>query len=276
MNTWKKALSICLSGIAMAACDKIDTKASRDLKTQKDKVSYGIGLDIGKSFKQQSLDSKDIDLDKLRIGIQDAMGGVKPLLSDSQLSETMMSFQKEMMARQDSVNRKKGEDNIKAGQDFLAKNGKEAGVVTLPDGLQYKILTPGTGKKPDSTNTVTVNYVGTLIDGTEFDSSIKRGQPVTFPVNGVIKGWTEALQLMPVGSKWKIVIPANLGYGERGAGQKIGPNSTLIFEVELISIADAAKPDMSMPAGHPGAAAPSAKPSAAKPAAAPAAKPAAK
>lgn len=261
MNTWKKALSICLSGIAMAACDKIDTKASRDLKTSKDKVSYGIGLDIGRSFKQQSLDAKDIDLDKLRIGIQDAMGGVKPLMSDSQLSETMMSFQKEMMARQDSVNRKKGEDNIKVGQDFLAKNAKEAGVVTLPDGLQYKIITAGTGKKPDSSSTVTVNYTGTLIDGTEFDSSIKRGQPVTFPVNGVIKGWTEALQLMPVGSKWMIYIPSSLGYGDHGAGQKIGPNATLIFEVELVSIADPSKTEATMPAGHPG------KPAAAKPAA---------
>jgi FKBP-type peptidyl-prolyl cis-trans isomerase FklB len=249
MNTWKKALSICLSGIAIAACDKIDTKASRDLKTSKDKVSYGIGLDIGKSFKQQSLDAKDIDMDKLRIGMQDAMAGTKPLMTDSQLSETMMSFQKEMMARQDSLNRKKGEENIKAGKDFLAKNAKEPGVVTLPDGLQYKIITAGTGKKPDSTSTVTVNYTGTLIDGTEFDSSVKRGQPATFPVSGVIKGWTEALQLMPVGSKWMVYVPAELGYGERGAGQKIGPNSTLIFEVELISIADASSP-AAMPAGH--------------------------
>ncbi len=258
MNTWKKTLSICLSGIAMAACDKIDTKASRDLKTQKDKVSYGIGLDIGKSFKQQSLDSKDIDLDKLRIGIQDAMGEIKPMLTDSQLSSTMMAFQKEMMARQDSVNRKKGEANVKAGQDFLAKNAKEPGVVTLPDGLQYKIITAGTGKKPDSSSTVSVNYTGTLIDGTEFDSSVKRGQPVTFPVNGVIKGWTEALQLMPVGSKWMVYIPAALGYGEHGAGQKIGPNAALIFEVELLSIVEPAKPESStpaMPAGHPGAAA---------------------
>jgi FKBP-type peptidyl-prolyl cis-trans isomerase FklB len=270
MNTWKKALSICLSGIAMAACDKIDTKASRDLKTQKDKVSYGIGLDIGKSFKQQSLEGKDIDLDKLRIGIQDALGAVKPMMTDSQLSETMMAFQKEMMARQDSVNRKKGEDNIKAGQDFLAKNSKAAGVVTLPDGLQYKIITAGTGKIPDSTSTVSVNYTGTLIDGTEFDSSIKRGQAVTFPVTGVIKGWTEALQLMPVGSKWMVYIPSALGYGDRGAGQKIGPNATLIFEVELVSIADPTKTESAMPAGHPGAA--SSKPSA-KPAAA-AAKPA--
>ncbi len=276
MNTWKKALSICLSGIAMAACDKIDTKASRDLKTQKDKVSYGIGLDIGRSFKTQSLDVKDIDLDKLRIGIQDAMGGSKPLMSDSALQETMMGFQKTMMARQDSVNRKKGEDNIKLGQEFLAKNAKAPGVVVLPDGLQYKIITAGTGKKPDSTSTVSVNYTGTLIDGTEFDSSIKRGQAVTFPVNGVIKGWTEALQLMPVGSKWMVYIPSALGYGDHGAGQKIGPNATLIFEVELVSIADpAAKTEGpgAMPAGHPSM---PGKPAAAAKPAAPATKPVAK
>ena len=265
MNTWKKAVTICLSGIAMAACDKIDTKTSRELKTSKDKVSYGIGLDIGKSFKQQNLDTKDVDLDKLRIGIQDAMGGVKPMLTDTQLQETMMTFQKEMMARQDSVTKKKGEENIKIGADFLTANGKKPGVVTLPDGLQYQIITTGTGKKPDSSATVTVNYVGTLIDGTEFDSSIKRGQPVTFPVGGVIKGWTEALQLMPAGSKWKLFIPSGLAYGEHGAGQKIGPNATLIFEVELITVTDTPKPDAA-PAGK----------AVAKPAAKPTTKPAAK
>ncbi len=278
MNTLKKAWTICLSGIALAACDKIDTKGSRELKTQKDKVSYGIGLDIGRSFKQQNLETNDIDLEKLRAGIQDALSGSKPVMSDSQLTETMMGFQKSMMARQDSTNRKKGENNKKTGEEFLAKNGKEAGVVTMPDGLQYKILTAGTGKKPDSTSTVSVNYVGTLLDGTEFDSSIKRGQPVTFPVNGVIKGWTEALQMMPAGSKWKIFVPSNLAYGERGAGAKIGPNSTLIFEVELISITEAPKTEPAKPEAAPKAskaekpAKAEAAPKAAKAVAAPAAK----
>jgi FKBP-type peptidyl-prolyl cis-trans isomerase FklB len=223
------------------ACDKIDTRSgsgSRELKTQKDKVSYGIGMDIGQSFKQQALSEKDVDFDKLRMGILDVVGGTKPLLTDSQLQTVMMDFRKELMERQDSVNRKKGEENMKAGEEFLAKNGKEAGVVTTASGLQYKVITEGKGKKPDSGSTVTVHYTGTLLDGTEFDSSVKRGQPATFPVNGVIKGWTEALQLMPMGSKWKLFIPAGLAYGQRGAGQKIGPNSTLIFEVELISIVD--------------------------------------
>jgi FKBP-type peptidyl-prolyl cis-trans isomerase FklB len=259
MNTWKRACAMGLAVIAATffACDKIDTKGSRELKTMKDKVSYGIGLDIGRSFKQQNLAMADVDLDKLRMGITDALSGTKPALSDSQLTETMMAFQKEMMARADSTNKrkaeenkKKGEENAKLAAEFMEKNAKEPGVVTTPSGLQYKIITEGKGPKPDSSSTVTVHYVGTLLDGTVFDSSIKRGQPVSFPVGNVIKGWTEALQLMPVGSKWKLFIPPALGYGERGAGEQIGPNSVLIFEVELISLGDANAP---APGGKPSA-----------------------
>jgi FKBP-type peptidyl-prolyl cis-trans isomerase len=243
MNSINKYWAAGLAVFAMTACDKIDTKsASRDLTTSKDKVSYGIGLDIGRSFKQQNLGASDIDMDKLRTGIQDAMGDVKPLLTDSQLTETMMTFQKEMMARQDSLSKKAGEDNLKKAQEFLAKNGKDSSVVTTASGLQYKVLTEGKGPKPDSSSTVTVHYVGTLLDGTEFDSSRKRGQPVAFPVGNVIPGWTEALKLMPVGSKWMLYIPPTLGYGERGAGKQIGPNSALIFEVELIALGDSTKP----------------------------------
>lgn len=228
-----------LVGMALVGCQKAENDAEvRTLASEKDKVSYAIGLDIGKSLKQQNLDSSDVDLKKMRAGIFDALTGAKSVLSDSQLNATMMAFQKTMMAKQDSLNKAKGEANQKASDAFFAKNGKEAGVVTTPSGLQYKIITEGTGKKPDSTNTVTVHYAGTLLDGTEFDSSIKRGQPVTFPVTGVIKGWTEALQLMPVGSKWKLFIPSSLGYGPRGAGGQIGPNAALIFEVELLSIAE--------------------------------------
>jgi FKBP-type peptidyl-prolyl cis-trans isomerase len=253
MNTWNRASAMGLAVLAASffACDKIDTKGSRELKTQKDKVSYGIGLDIGRSFKQQNLAATDVDLDKLRMGITDALTGAKAAMSDSQLTETMMAFQKDMMARQDSTNKKKGEENAKAAADFMAKNGKDSGVVTTASGLQYKILTPGTGPKPDSSSTVTVHYVGTLLDGTEFDSSIKRGQPVAFPVGNVIKGWTEALQLMPVGSKWKLFVPPALGYGERGAGKQIGPNSALIFEVELIALGDASQPPAGKPAADP-------------------------
>jgi FKBP-type peptidyl-prolyl cis-trans isomerase FklB len=237
------AIGLVLGAFALGACDKIDTGAgSKELKTDKDKVSYGIGLDIGRTLKAQSLGGDDLDLNKLRQGMQDALSGNKALLSDSMLQTVMMSFQHQMMAKQDSLNKKSGEENLKAGQEFLAKNGKEAGVVTLPDGLQYKILKEGTGKKPDSSSTVSVHYVGTLLNGTEFDSSVKRGQPATFPVTGVIPGWTEALQMMPVGSKWKLWIPSKLAYGEQRRGKDIAPNSTLVFEVELLSIQEPEKP----------------------------------
>lgn len=253
MNTWKRACAMGLAVVSATffACDKIDTKGSRELKNQKDKVSYGIGLDIGRSFKQQNLAAQDVDLDKLRMGITDALNGVKPILSDSQLQATMMTFQKDMMARQDSTNKVKAVENEKAAKAFFEKNAKEPGVVTTPSGLQYKVLTEGKGPKPDSGATVTVHYVGTLLDGTEFDSSIKRGQPVSFPVGNVIKGWTEALQMMPVGSKWKLFIPPALGYGEHGAGKQIGPNSALIFEVELLSIGEAQNP-AGAPSSKPG------------------------
>jgi FKBP-type peptidyl-prolyl cis-trans isomerase FklB len=264
MRIRHRAIGLVLGAFALGACDKIDTGAgSKELKTEKDKVSYGIGLDIGRTLKAQSLGSEDLDLGKLRQGMQDALSGNKAMLSDSSLQQVMMGFQQKMMAKQDSLNKKKGEENLKAGEAFLAKNGKEAGVVTLPDGLQYKILKEGTGKKPDSSSTVTVNYVGTLLDGTEFDSSIKRGQPATFPVTGVIPGWTEALQLMPVGSKWKLWIPSKLAYGEQRRGKDITPNSTLVFEVELLSIQEPEKSSgaskmPAAPAGKAGAKAPAA------------------
>lgn len=232
-----------LAGLALTACDKIDTGAgSRDLKSQKDSVSYGIGMDIGQSLKSQNFETSTLDLDKLKFGIQDKVGGAKLLMNDSQMQAVLMSFQQRMMARTDSVNKAKAETNEKAGAEFLAKNAKEAGVVTTPSGLQYKIVTEGKGKKPDSTSMVTVHYTGTLLDGTEFDSSVKRGQPATFPVTGVIPGWTEALLMMSEGAKWKLWIPSKLGYGPQQRGPTITPNSTLIFDVELISLGAAEKP----------------------------------
>ncbi len=203
------------------------------LKNQKEKVSYSIGLNIGRNvggdLKKQSI---DIDPNILAKGFQDALAGAKPLLTDQEIQETMATFQKEMMAKQAET----GKKNKERGEAFLAENKKKEGVKTLPSGLQYKVIKAGTGKKPKLSDTVTTHYRGTLIDGTEFDSSYKRGQPATFPVSGVVPGWTEALQLMEEGAKWQLFIPPNLAYGERSAGGVIGPNETLIFEIELISI----------------------------------------
>ncbi len=215
--------------LASQAC--ADQKTT--LKTQKEKVSYSIGIDIGNSMKKQSL---DIDPNTLSRGIKDALSGNKPLLSDKEMQETMTQFQKEMIAKRAESMKPQAEKNKKEGEAFLEANKKKAGVKTLPDGLQYKVIKEGTGPTPKATDKVTVNYRGTLINGTEFDSSYKRGEPATFPVNGVIPGWTEALQHMKVGSKWELFIPANLAYGEHGAGQVIGPNEVLIFEVELLGI----------------------------------------
>ena len=220
-------LSLGLLSVSAYAAEKAD------LKTQKDKVSYSIGLDIGKNLKDQSI---EIDPKMLAEGVQDAISGGKRLLTEEEVKGVMMAFQQEMQAKAAAKAKVVGDKNLKEGEAFLAENKKKKGVVTLPSGLQYKIITAGTGKKPKATDTVTTNYKGTLIDGTEFDSSYKRGQPASFPVGGVIPGWTEALQLMPVGSKWQLFVPSTLAYGPRGAGQQIGPNATLIFEVELLSI----------------------------------------
>jgi FKBP-type peptidyl-prolyl cis-trans isomerase FklB len=217
---------IVLAAIPAMAADK------KELKTQKDKVSYAIGLDVANSLKKNEL---DVDPDILTSAIKDVLSNSKPRMTDQEAKETLMVLQKDRQAKQQERNKVLGEKNKKEGDAFLAKNKKLEGVKTLQSGLQYKVITEGKGKSPKASDTVTVNYVGTLIDGTEFDSSYKRGQPVTFPVGGVIKGWTEALQLMKEGSKWQLVIPADLAYGEQGR-PGIPPNSVLIFEVELISI----------------------------------------
>jgi FKBP-type peptidyl-prolyl cis-trans isomerase FklB len=203
------------------------------LKTEKDKVSYAIGVNIGKSMRK---DTVDIDPAIFSRGMKDALAGGKLLLTDDEMKAALTKLQSDLRAKQEEAMQKAGEVNKKTGEDFLAQNKTKEGVVTLPDGLQYKILKEGTGPKPAAADTVVCNYRGTLIDGTEFDSSYKRGQPATFPVSGVIKGWTEAVQLMPVGSKWQLFLPADLAYGNRGAGPDIGPNAALVFEVELLSI----------------------------------------
>lgn len=218
--------AVALSGAAFAA-------DAPELKSDKEKLSYSIGMDIGEKLKQQSI---DVDTELLARGLKDRYGGGKTILTEDEARQAFTEFQKQQMAKQAETMRILSAKNRADGEKFLAENAKKEGVKTLPSGLQYKEITPGKGKSPKATDNVTTNYRGTLIDGTEFDSSYKRGQPATFPVSGVIPGWTEALQLMKEGGKWQLFVPSNLAYGERGAGREIGPNATLIFEVELISV----------------------------------------
>jgi FKBP-type peptidyl-prolyl cis-trans isomerase FklB len=216
-----------LAGSASAADPKMT------LKDDKDKVSYAIGLNIGKSMKQEGL---DINPDALAAAMKDVFAGAKAQLTDEEVQQVMQDFQKKMMAKQMAAREEGLGKNKAEGEKFLADNKKKEGIKTTASGLQYKVITAGTGKTPKATDTVKTHYRGTLINGTEFDSSYKRGEPAEFPVNGVIKGWTEALQLMKEGAKWQLFIPSELAYGERGAGRDIGPNSTLIFDIELISV----------------------------------------
>jgi FKBP-type peptidyl-prolyl cis-trans isomerase FklB len=201
-------------------------------KDQREKLSYCIGLDVGENLKKQEI---DVDTKLLIKGLTDGLSGTTAL-TDDEIKEVFTTFQKEMETKRNERQMKLAEKNKTEGEAFLASNKAKEGVVTLPSGLQYKELTAGNGSSPTASDTVIVNYRGTLIDGTEFDSSYKRGQPLKIGVSGVIPAWTEALQLMKVGAKWQLFIPANLGYGSRGAGQIIGPNAVLIFEVELIGI----------------------------------------
>jgi FKBP-type peptidyl-prolyl cis-trans isomerase FklB len=201
---------------------------SPQLKDQKDKVSYSLGLNIGFNLGRQNI---SINPDALTAGIKDAIAG-KPQLTTDQVKETMAAFEKDMMEKQKAA----GEKNAAEGTKFLEENKKKEGIKTTASGLQYKAIKDGTGAQPKGNDTVTVNYRGTLINGTEFDSSYKRGQPATFPLNGVIKGWTEGLQLMKTGSKYQFFVPANLAYGDRALGPDIAPNSTLIFDVELLGV----------------------------------------
>jgi FKBP-type peptidyl-prolyl cis-trans isomerase len=209
------------------------TQTAPALTTQKDKFSYALGMNLGTNLHKQSV---PVDPNILLRGLKDALAGGKTALTEDQARAALMEVQNEMRKKQQEEMHAAGEASKKEGDAFLAANKAKEGVVTLPSGLQYKILTQGTGPKPTATDSVVCNYRGTLINGTEFDSSYKRGEPTTFPVSGVIKGWTEALQLMPVGSKWQLFVPSDLAYGERSPGPEIAPDSTLIFEVELLSI----------------------------------------
>src|SRR5438067_6483210 len=243
--------SILLSAVALSfAVSVLAEEKPPQLKDLKDKASYAIGLNVGFNFKRQNV---DVNQDAFSAGFRDAVSGKKPLLSEQEVRDTMMAFEKDMQQKLSETAQK----NAGEAEKFLAANKTKEGVKTTASGLQYKVMKDGSGAQPKSSDTVTVNYRGTLTDGTEFDSSYKRGQPATFAVSGVIKGWTEALQLMKVGSKYQLFIPPSLAYGDQGR-PGIPPNSLLIFEVELM---DVKSPQA--PAAAPGGA-PSASPSAKK------------
>ncbi len=231
-------------------------------KTQKEKVSYALGMAFGRNMKSQGI---DLDPDTFVKAYKDVLSEAKAAMTDEEAQQTMSAFQVEMVAKQQAEMKKKGDEQKAKGEAYLAENKKKEGVHTTTSGLQYKVVKEGDGKKPTAGDSVTVNYRGTLVDGTEFDSSYKRNEPASFPVSGVIPGWTEALQLMKTGSKYEIVIPSNLAYGETGAGGVIPPNATLVFEVELISISPPAK-TAAKPSGQTGnkATGPSAKQTKAK------------
>ena len=222
---------VAVFGISLMASTAL-AAATSELTTPIDKASYAIGMDIATSIKRNSV---EVNPDVLSKAIKDVFTGQETQLTDQEAKTVLLDLQKEMQAKKQAESVALGNKNKTEGAAFLAENSKKEGVKTLPSGVQYKVITEGKGKSPGIADTVTVQYTGRLIDGTEFDSSHKRGQPTTFPLNGVIKGWTEALQLMKEGGKWQIFIPPDLAYGEKGGGP-IGPNATLIFDVELISI----------------------------------------
>jgi FKBP-type peptidyl-prolyl cis-trans isomerase FklB len=222
-----KRLFICAAALALVLPALAQEKAQ--LKDLNDKVSYAIGLNLGASFRKQG---QTLSPQAVLAGMNDALAGKPPALSEQEMKDTMETWSKQMEDKQKVA----GDNNVAEGKKFLDENKKKEGVKTTASGLQYKVLKQGNGAQPKESDTVTVNYRGTLVNGTEFDSSYKRGQPATFPVNGVIKGWTEALQLMKAGSKYQLFIPSDLAYGARAMGPDITPNSTLIFEVELMDV----------------------------------------
>ncbi len=225
--------SLSIFAVLIILLTAFNVEGGTVLKTDKDKLSYALGMDIGGSLKSQAI---DIDPDKFAQGVKDTVEGNKALLTNEEFQSTMQTFQKEMVAKQSDQSKVISEKNKAEGEAFLAENRKKDGVVTTESGLQYIVIEEGSGDSPKATDTVSVHYKGSLINGVEFDSSYSRNEPASFPVNGVIPGWTEALQLMKPGAKWKVFLPSDIAYGDKGAGQQIGPNATLIFEVELLSI----------------------------------------
>lgn len=222
----------CLAAALTAVCLSAPLSA-QELQSETERYSYILGLDVGQSL--GNLDT-ELDLDVLRQGIEDALEDRERAMSDEEIQATRAALMQQVQARAQARAQAQGETNRQAGAEFLAENAEREGVEVTDSGLQYEVIEAGDGERPGAEDTVTVHYRGTLLDGTEFDSSYSRGEPATFPLNGVIPGWTEGLQLMPVGSTYKFYIPSELAYGERGAGQAIGPNSTLVFDVELLEI----------------------------------------
>ena len=229
-------LAMTTLAISLRAAETNSSSLGSFFKSEDEKASYCIGLSIGNNWKRQGVEA---DPDTVARGIKDALAGGKVLVTDDEARETLMAYQQKLRFKAEEKRRVEREKNKTDAEKFLAENKAKPGVVTLPSGLQYKVVKAGEGNSPKSGDTVTVNYRGTLIDGTEFDSSYKRGEPATFPVNGVIRGWTEALQLMKPGAKWELFIPSDLAYGDFGQPPTIGPGATLLFEVELISVESA-------------------------------------
>jgi FKBP-type peptidyl-prolyl cis-trans isomerase FklB len=223
---------ICTLAVASFVAVAAQAQEKMDLKDPKQKASYAIGMDIGGNFKRQDI---AIDAKALAAGLADTLAG-KTQLTEAEARQALNDFRTQLMAQHEAKQKAAGDKNVKEGEAFLAANAKKEGVKSTASGLQYKVLKSGSGKTPKTSDTVKVHYHGTLIDGSVFDSSVERGEPATFPVDQVIPGWTEVLQLMKEGDKWQVYIPAKLAYGEQSPSPKIGPNSTLIFDVELLSI----------------------------------------
>jgi len=230
-----KIVWVAIMAASITACDKDNKMEEKTLTLDSDvkKFSYAMGMDVGQSIKGLNA---DIDNGAFAQAVADVLSGTEPKLAVEESTKIKQDFFRKKQEAQAAERQASGAENKAKGEAFLAENAKKDGVKVTASGLQYEVLTQGDGKKPAATDTVKVHYQGTLIDGTEFDSSYKRGQPISFPLNGVIKGWTEGVALMPVGSKYKFYIPSDLAYGERGAGAKIGANATLIFTVELLAI----------------------------------------
>lgn len=240
MQRW---LMMCLVGalLGLTACQQTAEQTQEQptgetavaLDSQAAKVSYGLGMDIGNKLKSQEF---EIDPTLVAQGLKDAMSEGEARMSSEEVQQTLQAFQQRLAQEQQQQQQQSAAENAEAGAAFLAENKAQEGVQTTKSGLQYKVIEPGDGVQPDADDVVTVHYTGKLVNGTVFDSSHDRGKPATFPVNGVIPGWTEALQMMHQGAKWEVVLPADLAYGAQQAGPQIGPNSTLVFEVELLEV----------------------------------------